>query len=146
MRGVNWGWRLAITLMARATLWSKVLPEIRCELTTWRSSFCGSPLAAGGIRSFSSWRMAFCCSYCIRGPPFFGGQRISGFSWWAKARALWFGRPSGGAKLGRGLNRMTREIDYCLRPIGVVRSVLKERSGAPRQGYEGAPDVWIEMI
>ena len=40
---------------------------------------------------------------------------------------------------------MTREIDYCLRPIGVVRSVLTERSGAPRQGDEGAPDVWIEM-
>lgn len=40
---------------------------------------------------------------------------------------------------------MTQEIDYCLQPIGVVRSVLKERSGAPRQGAEGAPDVWIEM-
>ena len=40
---------------------------------------------------------------------------------------------------------MTREIDYCLRPIGVVRSSLKERSGAPRQGDEGAPDVWIEI-
>ena len=40
---------------------------------------------------------------------------------------------------------MTREIDYCLRPIGVVRSSLKERSGAPRQGDEGAPDVWLEM-
>jgi tRNA-Thr(GGU) m(6)t(6)A37 methyltransferase TsaA len=41
---------------------------------------------------------------------------------------------------------MTEEIDYCLRPIGVVRSVLKERSGAPRQGAEGAPDVWIEIV
>ncbi len=40
---------------------------------------------------------------------------------------------------------MTQEIDYCLRPIGVVRSVLRERSGAPRQGDEGAPDVWIEI-
>ena len=41
---------------------------------------------------------------------------------------------------------MTQEIDYCLRPIGVVRSVLKERSSAPRQGDEGAPDVWIDMV
>jgi tRNA-Thr(GGU) m(6)t(6)A37 methyltransferase TsaA len=41
---------------------------------------------------------------------------------------------------------MTPEIDYCLRPIGVVRSVLKDRSGAPRQGAEGAPDVWIEIV
>jgi tRNA-Thr(GGU) m(6)t(6)A37 methyltransferase TsaA len=40
---------------------------------------------------------------------------------------------------------MTQETVYCLRPIGVVRSVLKERSGAPRQGREGAPDVRIEL-
>jgi tRNA-Thr(GGU) m(6)t(6)A37 methyltransferase TsaA len=40
---------------------------------------------------------------------------------------------------------MTQETDYGLRPIGVVRSVLKERSGAPRQGREGAPDVRIEL-
>jgi tRNA-Thr(GGU) m(6)t(6)A37 methyltransferase TsaA len=41
---------------------------------------------------------------------------------------------------------MAEEIDYCLRPIGIVRSALKERSGAPRQGREGAPDVRIELI
>jgi hypothetical protein len=27
-----------------------------------------------------------------------------------------------------------------LRPIGVIRSELRERTGAPRQGEEGAPD------
>lgn len=32
-----------------------------------------------------------------------------------------------------------------LRPIGVIRSKLKERSKAPRQGSEGAPDVWLEV-
>lgn len=32
-----------------------------------------------------------------------------------------------------------------LRPIGVIRSVLKERSKAPRQGTEGAPDAWLEV-
>jgi tRNA-Thr(GGU) m(6)t(6)A37 methyltransferase TsaA len=32
-----------------------------------------------------------------------------------------------------------------LKPIGVIRSVLKERSKAPKQGSEGAPDVWIEV-
>jgi tRNA-Thr(GGU) m(6)t(6)A37 methyltransferase TsaA len=41
---------------------------------------------------------------------------------------------------------MTEKIDYCLQPIGVVRSVLKERRGAPRQGAEGAPDVWIDIV
>lgn len=32
-----------------------------------------------------------------------------------------------------------------LRPIGVIRSILKERSKAPRQGSEGAPDAWLEV-
>jgi tRNA-Thr(GGU) m(6)t(6)A37 methyltransferase TsaA len=33
-----------------------------------------------------------------------------------------------------------------LRPIGVIRSALTDRSGAPRQGYEGAPDAAIELF
>ena len=32
-----------------------------------------------------------------------------------------------------------------LRPIGVIRSALKHRTGAPRQGTEGAPDAWLEI-
>ena len=32
-----------------------------------------------------------------------------------------------------------------LRPIGVIRSSLKERSKAPMQGSEGAPDAWLEI-
>ena len=32
-----------------------------------------------------------------------------------------------------------------LRPIGVIRSALKQRTGAPRQGTEGAPDAWLEI-
>jgi len=34
---------------------------------------------------------------------------------------------------------------YYLRPIGVIRSTLKKRSEAPKQGSEGAPDAWIEI-
>ncbi len=34
---------------------------------------------------------------------------------------------------------------YDLRPIGVVRSTLTRREGAPRQGFAGAPDAWIEL-
>jgi tRNA-Thr(GGU) m(6)t(6)A37 methyltransferase TsaA len=30
-------------------------------------------------------------------------------------------------------------------PIGYVRSTLKERSGAPRQGWEGAPNARLEI-
>lgn len=32
-----------------------------------------------------------------------------------------------------------------LEPVGVIRSSLKERKGAPRQGAEGAPDAWLEV-
>ena len=32
-----------------------------------------------------------------------------------------------------------------LRPVGVIRSVLKSRSGAPKQGSEGAPDAWLDV-
>ncbi|MBO9199358.1 MULTISPECIES: tRNA (N6-threonylcarbamoyladenosine(37)-N6)-methyltransferase TrmO [Niastella] len=34
---------------------------------------------------------------------------------------------------------------YLIQPIGFVRSPITNRSKAPRQGYEGAPDVWIEI-
>ncbi len=32
-----------------------------------------------------------------------------------------------------------------LRPIGVIRSSIKNRSEAPMQGSEGAPDAWLEV-
>jgi tRNA-Thr(GGU) m(6)t(6)A37 methyltransferase TsaA len=32
-----------------------------------------------------------------------------------------------------------------LTPIGLVRSSLKRREDAPKQGHEGAPDAWIEV-
>ena len=38
-----------------------------------------------------------------------------------------------------------KEISLELRPIGVIRSKIKERSKAPKQGSEGAPDVWLEV-
>jgi len=34
---------------------------------------------------------------------------------------------------------------FSLHPIGFVQSPVTSRSEAPRQGYEGAPDVWIEI-
>jgi tRNA-Thr(GGU) m(6)t(6)A37 methyltransferase TsaA len=36
-------------------------------------------------------------------------------------------------------------VDATLRPIGVIRSDLKTRDEAPRQGDEGAPDAWLEV-
>ncbi len=34
---------------------------------------------------------------------------------------------------------------YTLQPIGFIRSKLKTREEAPRQGPEGAPDAWLEI-
>src|SRR5438445_13544998 len=32
-----------------------------------------------------------------------------------------------------------------LRPIGLIRSSIKQRAEAPKQGPEGAPDAWLEV-
>jgi tRNA-Thr(GGU) m(6)t(6)A37 methyltransferase TsaA len=32
-----------------------------------------------------------------------------------------------------------------IRPIGVIRSTIKTRTQAPKQGSEGAPDAWLEI-
>jgi len=34
---------------------------------------------------------------------------------------------------------------YTLEPVGFIRSALKRREEAPRQGSEGAPDAWLEI-
>jgi tRNA-Thr(GGU) m(6)t(6)A37 methyltransferase TsaA len=34
---------------------------------------------------------------------------------------------------------------YSVIPIGWVHSTLKDRTNAPRQGKEGAPDAWLEF-
>ena len=39
----------------------------------------------------------------------------------------------------------TTTTGFSLQPIGLVRSTISNRSEAPRQGCEGAPDVWIEL-
>jgi tRNA-Thr(GGU) m(6)t(6)A37 methyltransferase TsaA len=37
------------------------------------------------------------------------------------------------------------ETRYTIEPVGVVRSALTNRKDAPRQGYEGAPEAWLEL-
>jgi tRNA-Thr(GGU) m(6)t(6)A37 methyltransferase TsaA len=39
----------------------------------------------------------------------------------------------------------TRDL-YSIHPIGFIRSTLKQRSGAPRQGREGAPNASLEIV
>jgi tRNA-Thr(GGU) m(6)t(6)A37 methyltransferase TsaA len=38
-----------------------------------------------------------------------------------------------------------KDNGFDIRPIGFVRSTLKSRADAPKQGREGAPDVWLEI-
>jgi tRNA-Thr(GGU) m(6)t(6)A37 methyltransferase TsaA len=44
---------------------------------------------------------------------------------------------------GGGARQGTRMIS--LTPIGTVRSSLRDRGAAPKQGEEGAPDAWLEL-
>ena len=38
-----------------------------------------------------------------------------------------------------------KQASFELHPIGVIRSKIKERSKAPKQGSEGAPNAWLEV-
>jgi tRNA-Thr(GGU) m(6)t(6)A37 methyltransferase TsaA len=40
---------------------------------------------------------------------------------------------------------MSASPTYPLTPIGFIRSPLENRRDAPMQGYEGAPDAWLEV-
>jgi tRNA-Thr(GGU) m(6)t(6)A37 methyltransferase TsaA len=40
---------------------------------------------------------------------------------------------------------MSDTINYLLDPIGFIHSSLRTREDAPRQGYEGAPEAWLEL-
>src|SRR5512143_1550529 len=42
-------------------------------------------------------------------------------------------------------NTTRKALRAQVRAIGVIRSRLKDRSKAPKQGVEGAPDVWLEV-
>jgi tRNA-Thr(GGU) m(6)t(6)A37 methyltransferase TsaA len=35
--------------------------------------------------------------------------------------------------------------EYTVRPLGHVRSTLRDTADAPRMGSEGAPDAWLEL-
>ena len=37
------------------------------------------------------------------------------------------------------------ETRYAIEPVGVIRSELSSRAEAPKQGYEGSPDAWLEI-
>jgi tRNA-Thr(GGU) m(6)t(6)A37 methyltransferase TsaA len=39
-----------------------------------------------------------------------------------------------------------KDARYFLRPVGIVRSPLSSREGCPKQGWEGAPDAWLEIF
>ncbi len=36
--------------------------------------------------------------------------------------------------------------NFSIKPIGFIRSELRRREGAPRQGFEGAPNALIEVL
>ena len=46
----------------------------------------------------------------------------------------------------KGTGNMRGTEKYLLEPVGYVRSELKKRKNAPRQGYWGAPEAWVEIL
>ena len=49
-------------------------------------------------------------------------------------------------KTGRTTRRAEHDGKHAeLRPIGLIRSSIKHRGEAPKQGTEGAPDAWLEV-
>src|ERR1044071_5487874 len=59
---------------------------------------------------------------------------------------LFAGETSSVAGGGRMSAKKTRRpLVARLRPVGVIRSTLRRRSLAPRQGSEGAPDAWLDI-
>ena len=43
------------------------------------------------------------------------------------------------------MNNFAQMSSYTLVPVGFIRSTVKGREDAPRQGPEGAPDAWLEI-
>jgi tRNA-Thr(GGU) m(6)t(6)A37 methyltransferase TsaA len=43
------------------------------------------------------------------------------------------------------VNKVGNMNSYALEPVGFIRSTVKGREDAPRQGPEGAPDAWLEI-
>jgi len=41
---------------------------------------------------------------------------------------------------------MSHAITISLKPVGFIQSSIKYRREAPKQGYEGAPHAWVEII
>jgi tRNA-Thr(GGU) m(6)t(6)A37 methyltransferase TsaA len=41
---------------------------------------------------------------------------------------------------------MPHPITFSLTPVGFIQSSLKRRAEAPKQGHEGAPHAWLEII
>ena len=52
---------------------------------------------------------------------------------------------AGRATPAKGHSVQRRSQTARLRPVGVIRSTLKSRTNAPRQGHEGAPDAWLDI-
>ena len=47
--------------------------------------------------------------------------------------------------VGKSMKAIPKMKSYALQPLGFIRSTVKGREDAPRQGPEGAPDAWLEI-
>lgn len=56
-------------------------------------------------------------------------MRMRGRGWWVRSK----------------VQEIIHMADIILKPIGFIRSTITRREDAVRQGYEGAPDVWLDV-
>ena len=47
--------------------------------------------------------------------------------------------------VSKSMKAIPKMNSYALQPVGFIRSTVKGREDAPRQGPEGAPDAWLEI-
>jgi tRNA (Thr-GGU) A37 N-methylase len=47
--------------------------------------------------------------------------------------------------VSKSMKAIPKMKSYALQPVGFIRSTVKGREDAPRQGPEGAPDAWLEI-
>jgi tRNA-Thr(GGU) m(6)t(6)A37 methyltransferase TsaA len=57
----------------------------------------------------------------------------------------YFRKRDGARCAGQSAGKVAGMNSYTLDPVGFIRSTVKGRNDAPRQGPEGAPDAWLEI-
>ncbi len=154
--------RASRTLVGMCTLTNLSRPHDRCEIgyvlerSRWGAGLMTEALEAVLVHAFDGLalhrveaeldprnarsvrlleRLGFAREGLMRG-RYFVNDEVCDALWMGLLEPAWRARNAGAAATA---------VDVSLRPVGTIRSPLKTRAEAPKQGNEGAPDAWIEI-